>query len=438
MTDAGELFHALFAASPDAVVIADEEGIIRLANDACLGLFGYLPFELEGQPIELLVPSRFMDHSERRAAYLESPRPRGMAAGLELVALHKSGREIPVDIALTPLQHAGKRWVAAAARDMTSRALQGDTLRVQATALRSAANGVVITDRLGMITWVNPAATRITGYGAQELIGQHSRMLKSGAHGPQFYAELWKTVLAGDTWSGTIINRKKDGTLYHEEQTIAPVVNDDDQITHFIAIKQDVTERRRADEALERARADLDARLAEIELLNAQLREQAIRDPLTELFNRRYFFETIGRDISAATRKKEPIALLAIDIDHFKRVNDVHGHAVGDAGLVALAGIIKKCVRGSDIACRFGGEEFVVALLGADLEVARRRAEELRAAFSRSSFSTSSEARVSATVSIGITSLRLGQETIQTALARADAALYEAKRTGRDRVVLVE
>lgn len=436
MKDAGELFHALFAASSDAVVIVDEEGLIRLANDACLGLYGYLPFELEGQPIELLVPERFSSHQERRQDYLERPHPRGMASGLELMALHKNGHEIPVDISLTPLHHAGRRWVAAAARDMTSRALQNSTLRVQATALSSAANGVVITDRVGVITWVNPAACRITGYGATELMGQHSRLLKSGAHGPEFYAALWKTVLSGDTWSGTIINRRKDGSLYHEEQTIAPVVNDHDQISHFIAIKQDVTDRRRGEEALERARAELDLRRAEIELLQGQLREQAIRDPLTELYNGRYFHETLSRDVSAATRNNEPIALLAIDVDHFKQVNDEHGHAVGDAGLVALAGLIRKINRGSDLACRFGGGEFAVALPGADLEVARRCAEELRTAFSQASFSVLSETPVSTTVSIGLTFMRLGQETIEVALARADAALAEAKHAGRNRVIV--
>ena len=226
MTDS--LFHALFAGSPDAVVIADEDGIIRLANDACLGLFGYLPFELEGQPIELLVPARFTAHEERREGFMSNPHARGMAAGLELMALHKNGQENPrrhrADAAAPRGEALGGRGRARHA----GRALQGDTLRVQATALRSAANGIVITDRVGKITWVNPAVCRITGYDADELVGQHTRILKSGEHDPDFYSALWETVLSGETWSGTIVNRRKDGTLYHEEQTIAPVVDDAD------------------------------------------------------------------------------------------------------------------------------------------------------------------------------------------------------------------
>lgn len=437
MNGSGELFHSLFTGSSDAVVIADETGVIRLANDACLQLFGYLPFELEGQRIELLVPDRFEGHEEHREAYGIEPRARAMGAGLPLTALHKSGREVPVDIALTPLEHGGRRWVAASARDMTSREMQGSLLRVQATALRSAANGVVITDRLGVITWLNPAACRITGYAEQELVGKHSRTLKSGAHGPEFYAELWNTVLSGATWTGTIINRRKDGTLYQEEQSIAPVVNDDHRITHFVAIKQDITDRRRADEALERARAELVLRVAEVELLKVQLREGAPRDPLTELSSRRSFQETLSRDLVAAVRHQEPISLLAINLDHFKQVNETHGRAVGDAGLIALAGAIRKILRGADLACRCEGQDFVVALSGADLEAARERAEALRVDFAATAFSILSETPVSGTVSIGVTSIRLGDETIEAAWDRADSARSDAGLTGRNRVVAV-
>ena len=110
-------------------------------------------------------------------------------------------------------------------RDLRGRADGTDALRVQATALQSAANGIVITDRSGIIAWVNPAACAITGYAADELVGQHTRLLKSGEHGPGFYSGIWRTVLRGETWSGTIINRRKDGSFYHEEQTIAPVVD---------------------------------------------------------------------------------------------------------------------------------------------------------------------------------------------------------------------
>lgn len=430
-----ELLQSLFEGSPDGIVIADERGIIQQANSACLELLGYAPRELEGQPIELLVPPRVDSHPALRSAYQQRPRPRAMGTGLDLTARHRDGREIPVDVSLTPLALADRTWVAATLRDLRRRAATGETLRVQATALRSAANGVIITDREGVISWVNPAACRITGYSEQELLGQHTRALKSGKHEPQFYAQLWQTVLGGQAWSGTIVNRRKDGTLYDEEQTIAPVADEAGNISHFIAIKQDVTERRLAEAALAAVRADLAARVAEIESLNAQLREQAVRDPLTGLYNRRYFYETIEREVSASRRSALPLSLLAIDVDHFKQVNDAHGHAVGDAALLALAKVIGACIRAADMACRFGGEEFVIAMPGATLEVAERRAEDLRGRFSATPIATPARQPLRVTVSIGVAAMRVDSEAVSDALARADAALYEAKLAGRNRVV---
>ncbi len=145
-----------------------------------------------------------------------------------------TGAEIPVDISLSPIEVGGHRLAAAALRDLRGRAENPDALRIQATALHSAANGIVITDATGRIVWVNPAACAITGYAADELVGAHTRILKSGEHGPGFYTDLWRSVTGGETWSGTIVNRRKDGTLYHEEQTIAPVLDAGGQVTHFV------------------------------------------------------------------------------------------------------------------------------------------------------------------------------------------------------------
>jgi diguanylate cyclase (GGDEF)-like protein/PAS domain S-box-containing protein len=435
-TNDAALFRSLFDATSDGVVVTDEHGVIQLVNGACHQLLGYDVGELEGQRVEVLVPARFGAHPAHRAGYQASARARGMGTSLELVARHKDGHELPVDIALTPVVVEGRHWNAATVRDMRGRAYAGETVRVQATALRSAANGVVITDRAGTITWVNPAACAITGYAAAELIGRHTRTLKSGEHPPEFYARLWATVLAGATWSGVIVNRRRDGSHYHEEQTIAPVVDGAGAITHFIAIKQDVTARHRAESALAQAREDLAARVAEIELLNAQLHEQAIRDPLTGMYNRRYFQETIARDVSAAARRAAPIAILVVDVDHFKHVNDRHGHATGDEALVALARLIGAGFRASDIACRFGGEEFVVAMPGASVEVARARAEALRLSFGAYVIAQVDGHPVHATISIGIAVLQPGEATIDAAVARADGALYDAKHAGRNRVVV--
>jgi diguanylate cyclase (GGDEF)-like protein/PAS domain S-box-containing protein len=433
----GTFFRALFACAADAMVVVDGSGTIVLANPACGPLFGYDPVALRGQSVEKLVPARFGSHARQRQSYAARPVPRPMGRGLQLYALHADGREIPVDISLSPFTLEGRAFVSCALRDQRG-ASRVDALRVQATALRSAANGVVITDRSGVITWVNPAACAITGYPADELVGQHTRILKSGRHDTAFYADLWRTVTRGDSWSGTIVNRRKDGTEYQEEQTIAPVLDETGAITHFIAIKQDVTEQRRVQDELARAHGDLAARVEEIEKLNALLREQAVRDPLTGLHNRRYLEQTMKRDISRARRTRETIVVAVIDVDHFKSVNDVHGHAVGDRVLLRLADVLLGHVRSSDLVCRIGGEEFVVVMANADVQGALKRAEVWRSEFAACVVDGRDGVPVRTSISIGIAKYRDPGETFAGCLRRADEALYEAKRAGRDRVASAE
>src|SRR5512140_1325325 len=432
--DDGSLFRAFFNSAADALLVVDADGRVVLANAACGPLLGHDPAALRGAAVETLVPARFAGHARLRDYFGVRPTPRPMGRGIQLFALHADGREIPVDISLSPFTLEGQPFVACAIRDQRGAGRGPDALRVQATALRSAANGVVITDREGTITWVNPAACAITGYSSDELVGRHTRILKSGRHEPEFYANLWRTVTRGESWSGTIVNRKKDGSEYQEEQTIAPVLDDAGVITHFIAIKQDVTEQRRIQEELRRAHRELADRVTEIEGLNALLREQAIRDPLTGLHNRRYLEQTMKRDISRARRSRESLVVAVIDVDRFKAVNDVHGHAVGDRVLLRLADVLLGHVRTSDLVCRVGGEEFVVVMPRAEIPGALKRAEEWREAFAACIVDGRDGAPVTCTISIGIARHRDPGESFADCLRRADEALYAAKNAGRDRV----
>jgi diguanylate cyclase (GGDEF)-like protein/PAS domain S-box-containing protein len=429
------LFRALFEAAADAILVVDEAGSILLANPACGALVGCEPGSLVGTSLEALVPARFGDHGRRRAEYGRDPRPRAMGAGLSLFLRRADGSEVPVDISLSPFRADGRRLVSCSIRDQRGRTHGLDSLRVQATALRSAANGVVITDECGTITWVNPAACAITGYAADELVGQHTRILKSGEHGPELYADLWRTVLRGETWSGSMVNRRKNGSLYHEEQTIAPVTDDTGLVTHFVAIKRDVSAERRTQDALARAHEELAARLAEIESLNRRLRDQAIRDPLTGLHNRRYLDDALDHAVASVARSGQPLSVVALDLDRFKDINDTHGHAAGDRVLLRAAEVLRAHVRASDIVGRVGGEEFIVCLPGATLRSALARAEEWRAALAGTSVRGDDGTSVRCTVSIGVAEHHHADETIAETLRRADAALYEAKRGGRDRVV---
>lgn len=238
-----------------------------------------------------------------------------------------------MDIALSPLPPVPGwgRLVQAVVRDTLPRWSVQQDLLVQSVAMDAAANGIVISGVTGVIEWVNPAVTRMTGYQSGELIGRHTRILKSDRHDSGFYRTLWQTVLAGQTWFGEIANRRKDGTICYEEQHIAPVMDDNGRLAHFIAIKQDVTARKQAETELHEANEELTRRLAEIGALHQQLREQSVRDPLTNLFNRRYLDETLKREVIRGQRDALDLALIVIDVDAFKRVNDTTGHAARNA-----------------------------------------------------------------------------------------------------------
>ncbi len=205
--------------------------------------------------------------------------------------------------------------------------------------------------------------------------------------------------------------------------------------THFIAIKRDVSAEKRTRDALARAHEELAARLAEIESLNRRLRDQAIRDPLTGLHNRRYLEDALDHAGARTARSGEALSVVALDLDQFKAVNDTHGHATGDRVLRRTAEVLRAHVRASDIVGRVGGEEFIVALPGAPLAMALVRAEQWRSAVAGGSVESDEGVEVRCTVSIGVAEHRRSHETIAEALRRADAALYQAKRSGRDRVV---
>ena len=197
-------------------------------------------------------------------------------------------------------------------------------------------------------------------------------------------------------------------------------------------IRHEVEERRRAEEELREANEALQRRMAEIEALQETLRDQAVRDPLTGLFNRRYLMETLNREVLRCQRDGHPLAVALIDVDHFKAVNDALGHEAGDRILVAVGGYLLSQVRQDDAACRYGGEEFVVVLPNTTLDVAMRRAEEWRLAM-RQIPPVGDDRPI--TISVGVAAAPVHGRSGEAVVRAADEAMYEAKALGRDRVV---
>ena len=197
----------------------------------------------------------------------------------------------------------------------------------------------------------------------------------------------------------------------------------------------DITERKRAEDELRQANEHLGAQLLEIERLQATLREQLLHDPLTGLYNRRYMEETLDREFSGAERENYPVSLVMIDIDHFKKINDTYGHQAGDMALKSLSELLSGHIRGRDIACRYGGEEFLAVLPHTPIEAASRRAELWRTSFEALRM-THEGKEFYATISLGIAAYSTNGKTSQEVLSTADKALYSAKENGRNQVVV--
>jgi len=202
----------------------------------------------------------------------------------------------------------------------------------------------------------------------------------------------------------------------------------------FEESQKELEQRRDAQAALEKANEQLQAQIRQIEALQVELSEQAIRDPLTGLFNRRYLKDTLEREIARAKRENLPIGIMIMDIDEFKNVNDLYGHNAGDKMLQEMGELLKTNIRTEDIVCRYGGEEFVIVMPGASLGVAYERAELIRQKFEQMWVPYEGEL-LHATISLGVAAFPIHGTDGEDALIRADRALYQAKQAGRNRVI---
>lgn len=287
----------------------------------------------------------------------------------------------------------------------------------------------------GDIVAVNPAYLLHTGYTEAELLGRNHRIFSSGHHPPEFYARLWAAVKSGAIWKGIFRNRAKDGSLFWVSTTIVPFTDAWGRVTRMVALYTDIQGAMELAEKLDferRQRIDLAA-------LNRTLLTESNTDALTGLANRRGFDRFVSEALEPARTFAQPTALLMLDLDHFKAINDTCGHAAGDSVLREMARRWQRQLRASDLLARIGGEEFVVLLPNTTLAQAVEVAEKLRLVTGSLpvTLGPSEDGPTrEVSVSVGVTSLDdVRAEEVQTLLEAADRALYEAKRGGRNRVV---
>ena len=391
--------------SGDGMIVLDSRNYIIDINESAAKLLNLTVASLLGKKLADYLPdAKFLSREALEEELsteleIEAPTPRFF------------------DVLVTPLFEGQKTIIGSLVvlRDITKRRQNELRLLLLNQTVEQSPNSVVITDLDGNITYVNSAFTAITGYSAKEVLGKKTSILKSGYMSKEVYENLWQTILSGKTWEGELNNMKKGGELFWENTRIAPLLNQDGEISNFVAIKVDITERKRAQDELER---------------------MAITDPLTGLFNRRYFFEVAQKEFLKSIRYNRPLSVVLFDIDMFKSINDTYGHLAGDQILAQIGVLLTQKERETDLSARYGGEEFVLLLPETDCEGARNTAERLRSLLETSPIYYENH-KIQFTASFGVAGIgnRDYPETFDYLILQADKALYEAKRISRNTVI---
>ena len=398
---------AMIDISLDGFWIIDLMGNLVQVNEAYSKMIGYSIDELMNMSISQL---EAVEGSEQIQAHIAKV----VAQGYDLFETrhrHKDGYIIDVEISVAFLPEYQHFCVFC--RDITERKQAEEMLRIGAIAFESQ-SGMIVTAPNSVILRVNRAFTKLTGYSAQEAIGQTPQMLSSGRHDKGFFKAMWGTLKKTGHWQGEIWNRRKNGMIVAEWLTISAVTAPDGSITHYIGTFSDITENKDA--------------VAEIHRL-------AYYDPLTHLPNRRLLQDRLGQGLASSTRKGLHGAILFLDLDNFKTLNDTRGHDAGDQLLVEVARRLRATVRENDIVGRLGGDEFVVLLedLSTEVEVAamltKQVGEKVLNALAQPYNFDGYEFHC--TASIGIR-LYQDQKTVEELLRHADLAMYQAKTAGRN------
>jgi diguanylate cyclase (GGDEF)-like protein/PAS domain S-box-containing protein len=574
-------FRALIENGRDHISLLAADGSLLWESPSISHTLGYERDRFLGHNIfELMHPD---DHEWTRNLFMQVVQKPGSSQEGIFRLLRSDGSWRWIEATATNLLHElVVQAVVINYRDITERRQVDSDLRKLSQAVEQSANAVVITNTEGHIEYANPKFVEVSGYPLSEVLGKTPRILNSGKHSLEFYAELWQTIKAGQVWKGEIRNRRKDGTLYWEDSTITPIFDSSHRLINFIAVKEDITARKaleeaerdhrqwaealcntsaalsstlNLDEVLDRVLENIEmvttfdaamvlmveehsvrqirhhnklrkaldqgvtgnmqANLMNIPLLqqmrethqpclipdtqadprwraipgmdwihsfisapiiireqvagilnilsatpgffapshaerlsvfagqvavameNAQLFEEAyylsVTDSLTETMNRRYFFEVARLELERTRRYCRVLSVMMIDVDHFKGINDVHGHAVGDFALREIANRIQRSVRTVDIVARYGGEEFIVLMPETTLHDACQVAERIRKNISEKSIADDS-VDVVVTLSIGVAEMDEKSSDMDKLIRYADQALYAAKAAGRNQV----
>ena len=419
-------FRGMVEALGEGIMLIDQRGSVLSCNSEAARLFRLSSHAMIGLELTDLQQIEFLSEEGITMRFDETPFWLTLQSDIPIkntmIGIRHSDRPDNWAIMNTvPISTRGKTdhlAVLASLTDITDRKKVEQELRISAVAFE-ATEGVMVTDAHGTILRVNQAFTTITGYSPNEVIGNTPALLHSGLQNNEFYHEMWRQLSKDGSWRGEVLNKRKDGKTYPEWLTISAVQGSGGEITHYVGTFTDISARKEAEE---------------------KVREMAFFDPLTSLPNRRLLIDRLEHALASSARNKQYGAVVMLDLDNFKNINDVHGHSVGDGLLIDVAERLRACIRDSDTVSRLGGDEFVIILedLGNDELVATSNAEEavekIRGRISEPYHTQGAEDdnRHYSTISGGVC-LFLGQSSSTDELMKqADIALYQAKSAGRN------
>lgn len=420
-------FRNLFEHAPDPIWIIEGCRFTR-CNQAAARLFG-LTQDLANSfvhPAHLSPPQQpdGRPSLEKAEAMILVAQEKGMHR-FEWMHQRPDGSLFPAEVTLVALQKRGETLLHATIQDISERKAREESMRLYANLFEQSSEAILITDRDNRIIQTNRALEVITGYSFAELKGRNPHYLASGLTSPETYQRLWHSLKEGGNWQGELWDRRKDGSLYPQWTTISAIRDEAGQVTHYTALFTDITERKEAEE---------------------RMHFLAHHDKLTGLCNRHSLYDRLEQALATAERLHTPLAVLFIDMDRFKSINDTFGHHVGDLLLIEIGERLKKNVRNSDIAARLGGDEFVIVLTtleaSADaVPVANKILDVLAEDYELEDYTLHS------TPSIGISLYpdhlegepvkdaskdKQRERAIEMLLKRADTAMYHAKAQGRN------
>ena len=401
-----------------AISIADGEQSecpLLFVNREFERLTGYRSAEVVGRSCRML-----QSHSTDPAAVdairraLDANQP----VTVTLENRHRDGTPFWNELSLAPLfSQAGHRYLVGIQRDVTQREHAHQRMKLADAVFRNTHDGILVTDADKRIIDTNPAFSELTGYRQDEVLGKKPNLLSSGKHDSGFYQSMFAAVAERGYWTGDIWNTRKDGSQLIENTTISAIRNDSGEIVNYIGVFRDITQRR---------------------LNQARLERMASYDPLTGLFNREHFNTLLERQLASLEFTQSGLAVLFLDLDDFKPINDSFGHASGDELLIEISRRLKRLMRANDLTARFGGDEFVVALSGLGTQAKAGKVADKVLADLTQPFALDNGQRVEISASIGIAFTSDHQVSCSALLDAADAAMYGAKQLGKNRIAFAD